>query len=275
VVDSAGVRRIELGGSYVRVRRMEQLFGGDDSNPGRGPMLVLRVGDQRVTLEVDAVVGQEEIVVKNLGELLAGHPLFAGVTIRGTGELVLILDVPALIESKVARDTTADATTTSAALVPPLLASPVAPFAAAAPREAARRRKVRVMFVDDSLSVRKVAEKTLLGLGAEVTLAVDGVDALAKLREIEVDIVFTDLEMPRMHGYDLIRELRFLPAHKDLPIVVVSSRSGQKHQQQARGLGASDYITKPFSQQTIEGTLKRFCADGRSPAQGRDVREST
>ena len=87
-----------------------------------------------------------------------------------------------------------------------------------------------MLFVDDSLSVRKVAEKTLLTLGAEVTLAVDGFDALAKLREGQFDIVFTDLEMPRMHGYELIRELRFLPAYKDLPVVVVSSRSGQKHQ---------------------------------------------
>jgi len=116
-----------------------------------------------------------------------------------------------------------------------------------------------VLFVDDSLSVRRVAEKALISLGVDVTMAVDGADALAKLRDARFDIVFTDLEMPRVHGYDLIRELRFLPAYKDLPIVVVSSRSGKKHQDQARALGASEYLTKPFSPKMLEGMLVRFC----------------
>jgi len=70
--------------------------------------------------------------------------------------------------------------------------------------------------------------------------------------------VFTDLEMPRMHGYELIRELRFLPAYRDLPIIVVTSRSGQKHQDQARQLGASEYITKPFTVQVLDAALKKW-----------------
>ena len=117
---------------------------------------------------------------------------------------------------------------------------------------------MRVLFVDDSVSVRKVAEMQLKALGAEVTVAVDGMDAMSKLRENQIDLVFTDLEMPRMHGYELIRELRFLPAYKDLPIIVVTSRSGQKHQDQARQLGASEYITKPFTVQVLEAALKKW-----------------
>jgi chemosensory pili system protein ChpA (sensor histidine kinase/response regulator) len=70
--------------------------------------------------------------------------------------------------------------------------------------------------------------------------------------------VFTDLEMPRMHGYELIRELRFVPAYKDLPIIVVTSRSGQKHQDQAKSLGASDYLTKPFTAEALDAALKRW-----------------
>jgi chemosensory pili system protein ChpA (sensor histidine kinase/response regulator) len=118
--------------------------------------------------------------------------------------------------------------------------------------------RVRALFVDDSLSVRKVAELTLTSLGIDVTLAIDGVDALERLREKRFDIVFTDLEMPRMHGYELIRELRFLPVYADLPIVVITSRSGQKHQDQARSLGATDYLTKPFSAPMLEAAIKRW-----------------
>jgi two-component system chemotaxis response regulator CheY len=99
---------------------------------------------------------------------------------------------------------------------------------------------------------------TLHSLGVEVTLAVDGVDGMAKLREGSFDLVFTDLEMPRMHGFELIRELRFLPLYHDLPIVVVTSRSGHKHQQQARALGATEYLTKPFTAQSLDTVLKRW-----------------
>jgi two-component system chemotaxis response regulator CheY len=115
-----------------------------------------------------------------------------------------------------------------------------------------------VLFIDDSLSVRKFAQITLGELGADVTVAVDGVDGLAKIREGSFDLVFTDLEMPRMHGFELIRQIRFLPAYRDLPIAVVTSRSGTKHQQQARALGATAYLTKPFTAQNLDAILKRW-----------------
>jgi chemosensory pili system protein ChpA (sensor histidine kinase/response regulator) len=103
-----------------------------------------------------------------------------------------------------------------------------------------------------------VAEKALVALGVEVTTAVDGVDALAKMREASFDLVFTDLEMPRMHGFELIRELRFLKAYQEIPIVVVTSRSGQKHQEQARSLGANEYLTKPFTAQSLAAAVETF-----------------
>jgi chemosensory pili system protein ChpA (sensor histidine kinase/response regulator) len=220
-------------------------------------VLLLRVGDHRHALEVDAVTGQEEIVVKALGPFLAGHPLFAGVTVRGSGELVLILDVAGLIAGAQRGTKARPAAERPArplprrAPAPALLADPPTSSASAAPA-------LRALFIDDSLSVRKFAEITLKGLGVDVTLAIDGVDGLNKLREGTFDVVFTDLEMPRMHGFELIGELRFLPAYKDLPIIVVTSRSGQKHQQQARAVGATDYLTKPFSAQMLEAALKRW-----------------
>jgi chemosensory pili system protein ChpA (sensor histidine kinase/response regulator) len=214
-------------------------------------------------------------VVKPLGAVLEGHPLFAGVSFRGTGDLALVLDVPGVFDGTGGRGADAgpapapdrgaraafvepptaggapDSTDTRPAPAP-AAAAPPAPVAAAAPRA------LRVLFVDDSVSVRKVAERTLRDLGAEVTLASDGVDALDKLRTTTFDLVFTDLEMPRMHGYDLLREIRYVPGLAKIPVVVVSSRSGTKHQDQARSLGATDYLTKPFSAESLGAALTRW-----------------
>ena len=249
IVDSAGHRRIKVDDAFVPVRPLGEVLFGVQGGECEGPVVVLRVGDQRLTLQVDAVLGQEEIVVKNLGTLLAGHPLFAGVSLRGTGELVLIVDVPELVDTR---------GSTARALVAPSQGSrevSPSPLHVDAPEA---RTRLHVLFVDDSLSVRKVAEMNLKALGVDVTLAVDGLDALNKLRESTFDLVFTDLEMPRMHGYELIRELRFLPAYADLPILVVTSRSGQKHQDQARALGATEYMTKPFTRQSLEAAMRRW-----------------
>jgi len=250
IVDSAGVRRVLIDESFAPIVHLASFFGAPADEAPRGPIVVLRVGTERVVVQVDAVLGQEEIVVKSLGAVLTGHPLFAGVTIRGTGEMVLILDVPALADSR------------RSAARPRVPANDTGALVRAknpAPRPALEARaKIRVLFVDDSLSVRKVAEKALLAAKVEVTLAVDGVDALAKLRQDHFDMVFTDLEMPRMHGFELIRELRFLDAYRALPIVVVTSRSGQKHKDQAESLGATEYLTKPFTARSLEAAVQKW-----------------
>jgi chemosensory pili system protein ChpA (sensor histidine kinase/response regulator) len=273
---TGGVQRVELDNVFVKVHPLAELFGGPRSE-GTGPLLVLRLGQRRCVLSVDSLVGQEEIVVKSTGGMLAGHPLLAGVSIRGTGDLVLVLDVPALVDASapamLTREAAHDGEPRAAAqpqleeATPPARAPDALTLAAAQRlvRDVRIQPVIRALFVDDSLSVRKVAEKTLRGLGVEVVLAVDGVDALAKLRESDVDIVFTDLEMPRMHGYDLIRELRFVAAYKTLPVIVVSSRSGNKHKQQATELGATDYLIKPFSPEIIRAALDRHCSGGREP----------
>jgi chemosensory pili system protein ChpA (sensor histidine kinase/response regulator) len=104
-----------------------------------------------------------------------------------------------------------------------------------------------VLVADDSVSVRRVAELMLRNFGCEAVLAVDGEDALAKLRQERVALVLTDLEMPKLTGYDLLREIRSHADWQDLPVVVVTSRSGDKHRQLAHELGASGYLPKPFT----------------------------
>ena len=165
--------------------------------------------------------------------------------------MVLILDVLGLLEARRARSSPASIPRVEV-VTPPRIAARPPELAAPTPA------RLHVLFVDDSVVVRKVAERTLQSLDVDVTVAVDGVDALAKLREASFDLVFTDLEMPRMHGFELIRELRFRPAFRDLPIVVVTSRSGQKHQDEARALGATEYLTKPFTARTLEAALEKW-----------------
>jgi chemosensory pili system protein ChpA (sensor histidine kinase/response regulator) len=281
LVESANQRRIDLDGTYLPVRSLGEFVSGPTAPDG--PILVLQVGDQRLIVQVDEVVTQEEVVVKSLGALLRGHPAFAGVTIRGTGETVLILDVPGMADTVLGRGAaaaparmgrtgpgTAAATRTTGTTDPtgtpgaprapratqPGASAPQAILAPAPPSDL--DRPLHVLFVDDSVSVRKVAERALRQLGVEVTLATDGVDALDKLRGGNFDLVFTDLEMPRMHGYELIRELRFLPAYNAMPVVVVTSRSGKKHRDEAQAVGASEYLTKPFTSRSLAAALVKL-----------------
>src|SRR5262249_44407447 len=150
------------------------------------------------------------------------------------GELVLILDVPGVLAAETADGHDAVVRAPRSVALPPRAAAP-APAAAAVVASAPPRApigepatqaqppagKLRVLFVDDSLSVRKVAERMLRSLGVEVVTAVDGQDALDKLRTTPFSLVFTDLEMPRVHGYELIREMQYLPAYSSIPVVVI------------------------------------------------------
>jgi chemosensory pili system protein ChpA (sensor histidine kinase/response regulator) len=241
VMESAGRRRVKLEDGYQPVHSLDSVLGRAESGGGNGHgvAVLLRAGERRLVVSVDRLLGQEEIVVKSLGDLLSGHPLLSGVTLSGDGELILILDVPGLLDPQGART--------------------AGPLTAAAERPSG---PVRVLFVDDSLSVRKVAEKLLRELGAEVTLAVDGQDALDILARQGFDVVFTDLEMPRLHGYELIQTIAASPQLRHIPVVVVTSRSGQKHRDEAHALGARDYLTKPFNQQVL-GQMLRKWAPGR------------
>ena len=106
--------------------------------------------------------------------------------------------------------------------------------------------------------MRKAAEKFLGDIGADVVLAVDGLDALERLRAQSFGMVFTDLEMPRMHGFELLREMRYVPTFKDIPVVVVTSRSGDKHRQQAEKLGCNGYLGKPFTPASLQEQICRL-----------------
>jgi chemosensory pili system protein ChpA (sensor histidine kinase/response regulator) len=212
--------------------------------------VVMRVGTNLAAVSVEAVLGQDEIVIKPMEGILAGNPAVVGLTIDPSGDILPVLDAPGIIDLRsrnhfpVSSLTIASARHVSATI-------------------SARSRR-RVLFVDDSTSVRKVAEKFLVSLNVDAVFAVDGADAYSKLgADVDFDLVFTDLEMPRMNGFDLIRDLRRARRFDHLPIVVITSRTGRKHREQAAQLGADDYLTKPFNQDILAETLNRLVGSRR------------
>ena len=225
--------------------------GRDDAQRGRtaravaGPgatAVVLRGGEHRMALLVDRIEAQREAVVRPLGRLFAGHPFLNSATFAGDGQVIFVLDVGRLAD-----------------LVGSELARAAAQSAArSAPTEdaAEEANDATVLWADDSISVRKLGGHFLAAEGWTAETAVDGRDALEKLRRGHYRVLVTDLEMPRMHGYELLGEIRSDPRLVTLPVIVCSSRSSEKHRRRAQEAGANGYLTKPFTQASLAAALR-------------------
>ncbi len=190
------------------------------------PLLLVRAGDLRAAVAIDQVLGNREIVVKPVGLQIASVPGVYGATITGDGRVVVILDVAPLVRR--------------------FLANPTAPVLANAPRD--ERQVPLVMVVDDSLTMRKVTGRILERHNFEVSVARDGVEALERLEERVPDLMLLDIEMPRMDGYELATVMRADPRYRDVPIVMITSRSGDKHRQRAFEIGVQRYLGKPYQE---------------------------
>jgi chemosensory pili system protein ChpA (sensor histidine kinase/response regulator) len=200
--------------------------GGQRSSP----VLVLRSGNTRLALRVDEVLGNREVVIKNIGPQLARMPGIAGATVLGSGEIVLILD-PVQLAGPGVRQGRAPS--------------------AAGPAQAPVPRVATIMVVDDSLTVRKVTQRLLEREGYRVLLAKDGVDALEQMQETRPDLMLVDIEMPRMDGFDLTRHVRGNEATASLPIIMITSRTADKHRNYAMDLGVDAYFGKPFQEDAL------------------------
>jgi chemosensory pili system protein ChpA (sensor histidine kinase/response regulator) len=205
----------------------------------RTPVVVLRAPGRLVALAVDELVGKEEIVIKSLGDFLEGVGPFAGATITGDGRIILLLD-PARLLAAGSEAGGAHLETADAGPGPE----------GAGPLPAAGERP-RILLVDDSISVRKFVAQMLQRGGFEVVTAMDGAEALARLGEAAFQAVITDLEMPRMNGYELIEELRRRPSTRAVPVVVLTTRAGGKHLGLAQQLGVQHYVTKPADEEAL------------------------
>ncbi len=217
------------------------------------PGVVVRAGERRAVLLVDESLAREEIVLKSLGRLLQRHPIFSGASIAGDGSVVPVLDIGGLLAepSQEARgglpvDVDFDVDGKREARVEPLAGLPDVLSAAAS-----RPKAATVLIVDDSLSIRRAAQHFLKESGLNVLLASDGVEALEVLRRQHVDLVVTDLEMPRLNGYELIATVRRNHELDHMPIVILSSRGSEKHRRYGEELGANGYMTKPFTRDDL------------------------
>jgi chemosensory pili system protein ChpA (sensor histidine kinase/response regulator) len=222
------------------------LLGGGARSEASGQVqnvVVIRSAAQRVALQVDEVLGNQEVVVKNLGPQLSRLPALAGVTLLPSGNVALIYNPVAL--AALYGDTARSRMREGALGVAPAAAEPAPSLAPL------------VLVVDDSLTVRRVTQRLLAREGYRVVLAKDGVEALEKLAEERPVVMLSDIEMPRMDGFDLLRHVRADAALAGLPVVMITSRTAQKHRDVAAELGADHYLGKPYAEDELLSLVAR------------------
>jgi chemosensory pili system protein ChpA (sensor histidine kinase/response regulator) len=227
---------------------LQQSPTSNETSGRSSTVVIARSAQQRIALHVDEVLGTQEAVVKNLGPQLSRLPGLAGMTLLASGAVALIYNPVALATLY------GDAARTATAAV---RAAPVQPTLPTA-QESNLRAAPLVLVVDDSLTVRRVTQRLLVREGFRVTLAKDGIDALEKLADERPQVVLSDIEMPRMDGFDLARNIRGDARWRDLPIIMITSRIAQKHRDHAAELGVDHYLGKPYSEEDLLALIARY-----------------
>ena len=195
------------------------------------PVLLVHVGDQHFALHVDDLLGRREIVVKPVGAQISAVRGIAGATILADGRVVLILEMSALVVG----DSLFKEVVTTEEVV----------------EEVVTDTEPTIMVVDDSITIRKVTARILERHGMKVLLATDGVDATNKLQEEIPDLMLLDIEMPRMDGFELATYMRNEEKLKDIPIIMITSRTGTKHKERAKSIGVEQYLGKPYQEEEL------------------------
>ena len=209
-------------------------------------VLLLRSGAQRIAVQVDELLGNHEIVVKNIGPQLARVIGIDGATVLGNGQVVLILNPVALSRRSVVE------------LAAPISTTPELPA-----EETATTTLPKVMIVDDSLTVRKITGRLLAREGYQVLTAKDGVEALEQLLDVVPEVMIVDIEMPRMDGFDLTRNIRADSRLKAIPIIMITSRTAEKHRAYAFEIGVNNYLGKPYQEDELLQLVADFVSQQR------------
>jgi chemosensory pili system protein ChpA (sensor histidine kinase/response regulator) len=203
-------------------------------------VLMLSSGENRLAVHVDQLLRNQEVVLKAIGPQLARVPGIVGATVLGTGQVVLMLNPVQLYSG-------GRVLTVLGQLPPPKVVSEKAP----APH---------IMVVDDSLTVRRVSERLLTREGYQVSTAKDGVDAIQQMQDGLPDLIIADIEMPRMDGFELTKQLRSDARMKSIPIIVVTSRMAEKHRRHALDLGADAFFGKPYDEEDLLARVTELLA---------------
>lgn len=238
--------RYEYAGNAYPVQNLGVMLGHGEPVLGAGaprrlPVLLVRSGEHRMALQVESLLGSRETVVKSVGPQISTVRGISGATILGDGRVVLILDLGGLLRSGgVGLDRVA----------------PVIEHKAS--------RTMTVMVVDDSITVRKVTTRLLERNDMQVITAKDGVDAVGKLQEYIPDVMLLDIEMPRMDGFELATHVRNEARLRGIPIIMITSRTGDKHRKRAMEIGVDRYLGKPFQETELLETIRELLEERRS-----------
>jgi chemosensory pili system protein ChpA (sensor histidine kinase/response regulator) len=229
------------------------LQSSSQSSESRGrtlPVVIFRSAAQRVAIHVDEVLGNQEVVVKNLGPQLSRLPGLAGMSVLASGAVALIYNPVALATvygSQVREWVTQQLQLPASSAAPSRVED--TPVASAVPL---------VLVVDDSITVRRVTQRLLQREGYRVLLAADGLQALERLQQERPTVVLSDIEMPRMDGFDLVRNIRNDVRLADLPVIMITSRIAEKHREHARELGVDHYLGKPYSEDELLALIAHY-----------------
>jgi chemosensory pili system protein ChpA (sensor histidine kinase/response regulator) len=229
------------------IRSLLPLLGHIDTpTPARQiPVLLLKSGTQRAAIRVDEILGNREVVVKTIGPQLSRLAGIAGATVMGNGQVVLILNPVQLLHRQ------------AASFEAPQVAAPVVPQQPALVVEEKSGAPL-VMVVDDSLTVRKITSRMLAREGYEVATAKDGVDALQQLQDVTPDCILLDVEMPRMDGFEFARNVRADAQTRRIPIIMITSRTADKHRNHAIEIGVNEYMGKPYQEDQLLSLIRRY-----------------
>jgi chemosensory pili system protein ChpA (sensor histidine kinase/response regulator) len=228
----------DYAGHHYRLKHLGTLLGtgGMDMQHARQqvPVLLLRIGKERFGVQVEELLGNREVVIKPLGVQFAGVEGVSGATILGDGRVVLILDMVAVSR---------------------MSGRPQAGEIAIRPQTDGR---LVVMVVDDSITVRKVTSRLLERNGYQVLTAKDGVDAMGQLQEMLPDMMLLDIEMPRMDGFELATHMRNDERLRHVPIIMITSRTGDKHRERAHSIGVNQYLGKPYQESELLESIQNI-----------------
>lgn len=229
-------------------------------------MVIVKVAGKQVGVVVEEVLGKDEIVIKNLGHYLRRVKLFPGTTIASDGSLILLIDLNRLVSGDAAERHASQVSSAAARVFAPGAEAVAAGSIPSEAVDAVDNDRV-VVVVDDSISIRKFVGRMLEKAGYRVKLASDGLEASEVIAQVGCHLVITDLEMPRMNGYELMAHLRQDPATRQIPVLVVTSRAGAKHRDRALKEGAAGFLTKPVQEDQLISNVERLI--GAETSEGR------
>ncbi|GAB1266822.1 hypothetical protein NBRC116493_00750 [Aurantivibrio infirmus] len=241
--------RFEYAGENYRVRYLGSMLDANNLPRLAGqalpmPVVLVRTVEHVMAIQVDKLMGSREIVVKSLGQQFSAVEGLSGATVMGDGSVVVILDPHAMIRKEMA------------------LLAPTGQQINVLPSVTEEVNKAQtIMVVDDSVTVRKVTTRFLEREGYEVITAKDGADALLTLQDQIPDLMLLDIEMPRMDGFEVAKNIRSTSRLKNIPIIMITSRTGEKHRDRALSLGVNDYMGKPYQEEKLLSNIKELIGE--------------